>query len=109
MLKQFFKSLLLLMCVCVPCGMQAKTITSEEAARIATDFFSAGNVSRLSSIDALELVCASKKSDGTPVYYVFNAKDSRGFIIIRLTTMLFLLWATLMSRHSCRTMFPMLR
>lgn len=54
----------------------------EEAARIATDFFSAGNVSRLSSIDALELVCASKKSDGTPVYYVFNAKDSRGFIII---------------------------
>lgn len=82
MLKQFFKSLLLLMCVCVPCGMQAKTITSEEAARIATDFFSAGNVSRLSSIDALELVCASKKSDGTPVYYVFNAKDSRGFIII---------------------------
>ncbi|SHJ14451.1 C10 family peptidase [Bacteroides stercorirosoris] len=82
MLKQFFKMLLLLVCASVPCNIHAKVLTPEEAAKIATDFFSAGNVSRLSNIDALQLVRTSKKSDGTPVYYVFNAKNGRGFIII---------------------------
>lgn len=82
MLKQFLRMLLLLVCASAPCNIHAKVLSPEEAAKIATDFFSAGNVSRLSNIDALQLVCTSKKSDGTPVYYVFNAKNGRGFIII---------------------------
>ncbi len=82
MLKQFLKVLLLLVCVGAPCHLHAKILTPEEAAKIATDFFSAGNVSRLSDIDALKLVRTSKKSDGTPIYYVFNARSGRGFIII---------------------------
>ena len=82
MLKQFLKMLLLLVCASAPCNIHAKVLTPEEAAKIATDFFSAGNVSRLSNIDALQLVRTSKKSDGTPAYYVFNAKNGRGFIII---------------------------
>lgn len=82
MLKQFLKVLLLLVCMGVSCHLHAKILTPEEAAKIATDFFSAGNVSRLSNIDALELVRTSKKSDGTPIYYIFNAKNGHGFIII---------------------------
>ena len=82
MLKRFLKVLLLLVCTSGPGCLHAKVITPQEAAKVATDFFSAGNVSRLSSIDALELVRTSKKSDGTPVYYVFNARNGRGFIII---------------------------
>lgn len=82
MLKQFLRMLLLLVCASAPCNIHAKVLSPEEAAKIATDFFSAGNVSRLSNIDALQLVRTSKKSDGTPVYYVFNAKNGRGFIII---------------------------
>ncbi len=82
MLKQFLRMLLLLVCASAPCNIHAKVLSPEEAAKIATDFFSAGNVSRLNNIDALQLVRTSKKSDGTPVYYVFNAKNGRGFIII---------------------------
>ncbi len=82
MLKRFLKVLLLLVCTSGLGCLHAKVITPQEAAKVATDFFSAGNVSRLSSIDALELVRTSKKSDGTPVYYVFNARNGRGFIII---------------------------
>ena len=57
-------------------------LTIEEAAEAAANFFNAGNISRLSSPNAFELVYISQKSDGTPVYYVFNAKDGQGFIII---------------------------
>lgn len=82
MLKHFLQVLLFLWCVGCPFNLHAKVLTPEEAAKTATEFFSAGNTSRLGNSDALELAHTAKKSDGTPVYYVFNAKNGRGFIII---------------------------
>lgn len=82
MLKHFLQVMLLFWCMGFPFSLQAKILTPEEAARTATEFFSAGNVSRLGNSDALVLAHTAKKSDGTPVYYVFNAKNGRGFIIL---------------------------
>lgn len=82
MLKQFLQVLLLLVCAVYPYSLHAKMLTTEEAAEAAANFFNAGNISRLSSPSAFELVYTSQKSDGTPIYYVFNAKDGQGFIII---------------------------
>lgn len=82
MSKHFLRALLFCVCVGISCHLHAKIFTPEEAVKIANDFFSTSNVSQLNDIDALELVQTSKKSDGTPIYYVFNAKNGHGFIII---------------------------
>ena len=71
MLKHFLQVMLLFWCMGFPFSLQAKILTPEEAARTATEFFSAGNISRLGNSDALVLAHTAKKSDGTPVYYVF--------------------------------------
>ena len=77
MLKQFLQVLLLLVCAVYPYSLHAKMLTTEEAAEAAANFFNAGNISRLSSPSAFELVCTSQKSDGTHIYDVCNTKDGK--------------------------------
>ena len=61
MLKQFLKVLLLLVCAVYPYSLHAKMLTIEEAAEAAANFFNAGNISRLSSPNALNWCISHKK------------------------------------------------
>lgn len=107
MLKRFLKVLLLLVCTSGPGCLHAKVITPQEAAKVATDFFSAGNVSRLSSIDALELVRTSKKVTGLLFIMFLMLGTVVALLLYRLTIKLFRLWGTLMRLPSWLIRFPM--
>ncbi len=63
-------------------SVNAGVLSVDDAQGIAVDFFHAGKVSRLADPSALQLVHTAKNSAGVPVFYVFNAVDGRGFIIV---------------------------
>ena len=63
-------------------SVNAGVLSVDDAQGIAADFFHAGKVSRLADPSALQLVHTAKNSAGVPVFYVFNAVDGRGFIIV---------------------------
>lgn len=76
---------LLVLSVCVMFsvhGALAASLGENQARRIAADFFAAGGCERLSNESALGLAQTSVNSAGECAYYVFNAKDGQGFIIV---------------------------
>ena len=106
MLKQFLQVLLLLVCAVYPYSLHAKMLTTEEAAEAAANFFNAGNISRLSSPSAFELVYTSQKSDGTPIMYLMPRMD-KDLSSYRLMTRQSRLLDTPMSLHMCQMKYLM--
>lgn len=80
MLKQFSKGLILSLLTCASAPAFAAPVSVEDAKQLAADFFSADN-SGLASVDALDLAYTAGTAS-KPHYYVFNARDGKGFIII---------------------------
>lgn len=80
MLKQFSKGLILSLLTCASAPAFAAPVSVEDAKQLAADFFSADN-SGLASIDALDLAYTAG-TVSKPHYYVFNARDGKGYIII---------------------------
>lgn len=81
MLKHFSKGLIFSLLLCTSPIVHANTVSAEDARQLATEFFQASSLDRLASQDALELVFTCGQAD-RPLYYVFNARDRKGFIIM---------------------------
>ncbi len=81
MLKNILQMILLAVCLLSPCYAKGETLTAEEARAVAADFFRKGNNARLADAGSLSLAHV-ENFGGSPGYYVFNAADSQGFIII---------------------------
>ncbi len=81
MLIHYTKKLIFLLLACAATVAHAEVVSVDNAKQLAADFFSASGLERLSSTDALELAytCGSASK---PVYYVFNAHQGPGYIII---------------------------
>lgn len=82
MYKSIPKTLILAMCVATPVFANGASRSPEEAKNVAADFFRTEKISRLSDKDALTLVHVVNNGSLSPVSYVFNAKDGKGFIIV---------------------------
>lgn len=80
MLKQFSKGLILSLLTCASVPALAAPVSVEDAKQLAADFFSADN-NDSAAVDALDLVYTAGTA-AKPYYYVFNARDGKGFIII---------------------------
>ena len=81
MIKHYSKGLIFSVLVCVSATAHSGTIPVEDARQLAYVFFQANSVERLASPDALELAYTSRSGEKT-LYYVFNARDGKGFIIM---------------------------
>lgn len=81
MFKHILQALLLAACMLSPAMSRAGILNAEDAVVVAADFFRSSGVSRLTEAGALMLVHV-EGSSSAPVYYVFNAADGKGFIII---------------------------
>lgn len=85
MLKSIQQSLLLAVGLMVP-GVALGAIRGEdEAKQVAAEFFQSGESARLADSNAFTLVYTAKDGS-TPVCYVFNAKDGKGFVIVSADT-----------------------
>ena len=75
------KKLIFPLLACAATMSHAEVVTVDNAKQLAADFFSASSLDRLDSTDALDLayVCGTASH---PVYYVFNAREGAGYIII---------------------------
>lgn len=82
MRKSIQQLLTLALCVATPSLVSAVTLSEDEAVKVAAEFFQSGDVGRLAHKDALKLVHVAKDSNSTPVCYVFNARDGKGFAIV---------------------------
>lgn len=82
MFKPNLQTLILGFCALSPSLSFGATLTVDEAKTVAAEFFRAGDVSRLADTVAFELVHVANDAASTPVSYVFNAKDGKGFIIV---------------------------
>lgn len=81
MLKHFSKVLIFTLLACASSTVHAAVVSEDEARQCAAEFFSASRQERLASVDALELAHMAGNASN-PLYYVFNARDGHGFIII---------------------------
>lgn len=81
MLKHYSKGLIFSLLLCASPVIHAETVSVEDARQLAAEFFQASSLDRLATPDALELVFTSGTAD-KPLYYVFNARDGKGFIIM---------------------------
>lgn len=81
MFKTILQMLILASCVFYPLRVKGGTRTESEAKAIASDFFRTAAVDRLASDGAWQLAHVAEKS-GKATYYVFNATDKKGFVII---------------------------
>lgn len=81
MLINYFKKLIFLLLACAAAVSHANVVSIDNAKQLAADFFSASSQDRLASSDALDLVYTCGTTSH-PLYYVFNARDGKGFIII---------------------------
>lgn len=81
MLKPIIRMLAFATCIFYPGLANGGILTAEEAKEVATDFFQNADVSRLADVGSLELAYV-EKVDTTPRYYIFNATDKKGFIIV---------------------------
>lgn len=81
MFIHYAKKLIFLLLACAATVVHAEVVSVDNAKQLAADFFSASGLERLSSTDALDLAytCSSASK---PVYYVFNAHQGPGYIII---------------------------
>lgn len=62
-------------------AVSAAEVNPDEALELATEFFSASGIDRLSSARSLHLAFTAKDKQ-KPLYYVFNATEGQGFIIV---------------------------
>ena len=81
MLKPVLKTLLVAGGILSPALAWGGILTADEAKGVATEFFRNAELSRLASPDALTLAHVESVASA-PAYYVFNATDERGFIIV---------------------------
>lgn len=77
----FNKKLLFPLLACVAMTAHADVVSEVNARHLAAEFFSAGGHDRLASADALDLACIGG-SESHPLYYVFNAHEGPGYIIV---------------------------
>lgn len=81
MLVHSTKKLIFLLFACASGMAHADEVSVDNAKQLAADFFSASNLDRLASADALELAYTCGTASH-PLYYVFNAQEGPGYIII---------------------------
>ena len=81
MFRHFSKMLIFTLLACVSSIGNAAVVSVEDARQTAIEFFLASRQERLASADALELVYTAEASS-KPLYYVFNARDGHGYIIV---------------------------
>lgn len=81
MLVHFTKKLIFPLLACAATATHAEVVPVDNAKQLAADFFSASNLDRLGTTDSLDLayICGTASQ---PVYYVFNAHEGPGYIII---------------------------
>ena len=81
MLINFTKKLIFPLLACAASVANAEVVSVDNAKQLAADFFSASSLDRLASTDALDLayICGTASH---PLYYVFNAHEGLGYIII---------------------------
>ncbi len=82
MCKNYSRYLLLLCTLFSSGSSYARIVTAEEAKAEAARFFNGAGCMRLAETDAFKLVHTAKDAKGVPSYYIFNAKDSKGFAIM---------------------------
>lgn len=81
MLFHYTKKLIFSLLLCGTTAVYAEVVPVDNAKQMAADFFRASFIDRLSSTDALDLVYTGGSAT-KPCYYVFNACDGQGYIII---------------------------
>ncbi len=81
MRKSYLKGLIFSLLACAAPAAQAGLVSADDARSLAAEFFGAGIEERLSSPDALELIHTQTAGKNT-LYYVFNARDGKGYIIM---------------------------
>ncbi len=81
MFRQILQTLIITACMSFPSLAMGGILTADDARKVGADFFRSGDVSRLADVDALTLAYV-KKTGAEPTYYVFNANDGQGFIIV---------------------------
>lgn len=81
MLIHYPKRLIFPLIACAATMAHAEVVSVDNAKQLAADFFSASSLDRLSSTEAFDLVhtCGTTSH---PLYYVFNAHEGPGYIII---------------------------
>lgn len=81
MFRHFSRLLIFLLLACACTKAQAEVVSADEARQLAEKFFNAANKAKVSANRTLELVHTSG-SKAKPLYYVFNAVDGKGFVIV---------------------------
>ena len=81
MLTHYSKKLIFPMLVCVATVAHAEVVSVDTAKQLAAEFFNASSNNRLASADALDLTFTGGTAS-RPYYYVFNARDGHGYIIV---------------------------
>lgn len=81
MFKTILQMLIIASCAFYPLQIKGSTLSESEAKDLASDFFKTASIERLANREAWELAYVADKS-GKPSYYVFNASDKKGFVII---------------------------
>lgn len=81
MFKHSSKMLILALLSCASPSAYAGVVSADDARQMADEFFSASRNGGLASDRTLELVYTAG-SPSKPVYYVFNATDGKGFVIV---------------------------
>lgn len=81
MLVHSTKKLIFLLFACASGMAHADEVSVDNAKQLAADFFSASSLDRLASADALDLAYTCGTASH-PLYYVFNAHEGPGYIII---------------------------
>lgn len=81
MLVHSTKKLIFLLFACASGMAHADEVSVDNAKQLAADFFSASSLDRLASADALDLAYTCGTASH-PLYYVFNAHEGHGYIII---------------------------
>lgn len=81
MLIHYPKKLIFSLLIGTATVAHGEVVSADYAKQLAADFFSASNTGRLATTDALDLVYTSGTASH-PVYYVFNAHEGQGYIII---------------------------
>lgn len=81
MLRQISKALIASLSLCVPAAASAGVVSQDEARELAAEFFSSSGVERLATSASLKLAFTAQDKQ-KPLYYVFNAVEGEGFIIV---------------------------
>lgn len=81
MLTHYSRKLIFPLLACAAAVSHADVVSVDDARQLAADFFSASSQDRLASADALDLAYTCGTASH-PLYYVFNAHDGQGYIIV---------------------------